>query len=163
MGSNAGIRLYDRIWRESIPFDRCLFGCGRYIDLLVIQRRDCNFWHDCVINIKVQSIIVVKYLTSYALLIREPFGYTISQNTPLNETMHPSTILDADLARAKSYDTENAVVELQQEDEHHNALFNDRSLVRPISCPATCELCGQWIPKHTVRSFFIILFYFIFV
>ncbi|RUS16512.1 hypothetical protein BC937DRAFT_91128 [Endogone sp. FLAS-F59071] len=62
--------------------------------------------------------------------------------------MHHSTILDADLAHAKSHDAENAV-ELQQEDEHHNALFNDCSLFSPISCPATCELCGQWLPKHT--------------
>ncbi|RUO96231.1 hypothetical protein BC936DRAFT_142375, partial [Jimgerdemannia flammicorona] len=65
------------------------------------------------------------------------------------KTMQPTTFLDAELARATSYAEENAVVDLQREEEHLNGLFNDPSFVKPVTCPATCELCGVWLPKHT--------------
>lgn len=25
-----------------------------------------------------------------------------------------------------------------------------------IVCPATCELCGDWLPEHKVKGFFVL-------
>ncbi|RUS22123.1 hypothetical protein BC937DRAFT_90284 [Endogone sp. FLAS-F59071] len=46
------------------------------------------------------------------------------------------------------YDEETGPFHAARE-EGHNPLFADPVLIKPTSCPATCELCGEWMPKHS--------------
>ncbi|RUO97189.1 hypothetical protein BC936DRAFT_140840 [Jimgerdemannia flammicorona] len=60
--------------------------------------------------------------------------------------MQQNLLANPELVVANSFENETSAFKPEHEDSNESLFFNP--LIKPATCPATCELCNEWMPKH---------------